>query len=65
MIPRYTLPEMAGLWSDETRFNTWLKVELTACEAQAKLVTGDKRLLDNPPESGGLLTPAEAIKGLG
>ena len=36
MIPRYTLPEMAGLWSDETRFNTWLKVELTACEAQAK-----------------------------
>jgi len=36
MISRYTLPEMASLWSDENRFATWLKVEIAACEARAK-----------------------------
>lgn len=37
MIPRYTSPEMADLWSPETRFATWLEVELLAAEAQAQL----------------------------
>jgi adenylosuccinate lyase len=32
MIPRYSRPEMARLWSDENRFATWLKVELAATE---------------------------------
>jgi adenylosuccinate lyase len=27
MIPRYTRPEMAALWSDEARFEIWLEVE--------------------------------------
>ncbi|MCH8327716.1 MAG: adenylosuccinate lyase, partial [Candidatus Marinimicrobia bacterium] len=35
MIPRYTLPEMGALWSDENRYATWLKVELAVCEVQA------------------------------
>ena len=30
MIPRYSRPEMARLWSDENRFATWLEVELAA-----------------------------------
>ena len=25
MIPRYSRPEMARLWSDENRFATWLE----------------------------------------
>jgi len=33
MIPRYTPPEFAALWSSATRFATWLEVELAACEA--------------------------------
>jgi adenylosuccinate lyase len=33
MIPRYTTPEMATLWSDGQRFATWFAVELAACEA--------------------------------
>lgn len=37
---------------------------LLACEAGAALVTGDKRLLDNPPEGGVLLSPTEAIEGV-
>jgi adenylosuccinate lyase len=32
MIPRYSRPEMARLWSDENRFATWLEVELAATE---------------------------------
>lgn len=36
MIDRYTLPKMGSIWSDENKFNTWLKVEILACEALAK-----------------------------
>jgi adenylosuccinate lyase len=32
MIPRYSRPEMARIWSDENRFATWLKVEIAATE---------------------------------
>jgi adenylosuccinate lyase len=37
MIPRYTRPEMARLWSDGHRFEAWLEVELRACEAMEEL----------------------------
>ena len=37
MIPRYALPEMAELFTDEARLATWLEVELLAVEAWAKL----------------------------
>lgn len=37
MIARYTLPEMGAIWSEENKFKTWLRVEILACEAQAKL----------------------------
>ena len=36
MIPRYSRPEMARIWSDENRFATWLKVEIAATEALAE-----------------------------
>jgi adenylosuccinate lyase len=35
MIPRYSRPEMARLWSDESRFAAWLKVEIAATEVLA------------------------------
>ncbi|HET9140051.1 adenylosuccinate lyase [Actinophytocola sp.] len=37
MILRYSLPELAELWTDDNRYRTWTTVELLACEAQAEL----------------------------
>lgn len=37
MISRYTLPEMDNLWSEPSKFATWLEVEIAVCEAWAKL----------------------------
>jgi len=36
MIDRYTLPEMGRIWSEESRLECWLKVELAVCEAMAE-----------------------------
>ncbi len=33
MIPRYTLPEMGGLWTDQARFESMLRVEIAALRA--------------------------------
>ncbi len=35
MIPRYARPEMAAIWSDARRYETWLDVELAATDALA------------------------------
>lgn len=35
MIPRYSRPDMAALWSDESRFGIWQEIELLALEARA------------------------------
>lgn len=37
MIPRYTLPEMEKVWSDQARFSHWLDIEILACEALSQL----------------------------
>ena len=37
MIPRYSLPEMAALFTDEARFGLWLEVEVLATEAWAAI----------------------------
>jgi len=37
MIERYSRPEMAALWTQESRFGSWLEVELAVCEAWARL----------------------------
>lgn len=37
MIERYTRPEMGEIWTDESKFRTWLDIEVFACEAQAEL----------------------------
>jgi adenylosuccinate lyase len=43
LIPRYTRPDMARIWSDENRFRTWLAVEVAATEtlAEAGMVPKD------------------------
>ena len=37
MLTRYTRPALSNLWSDAHRYDTWLKVELAACEAMEAL----------------------------
>jgi adenylosuccinate lyase len=36
MIERYSLPDAAALWTEEARYNGWLRVELAACKAMVK-----------------------------
>ena len=42
MIERYSRPEMKRVWSDESKFDKWLKVELAICEAWSELGTISK-----------------------
>ena len=37
MIPRYTRPEMAAIWSPEQRFRIWFEIESHAAEAMAEI----------------------------
>jgi adenylosuccinate lyase len=36
MIERYTRPQMGQIWSEENKYQTWLQVEIAACEAMAQ-----------------------------
>ena len=37
MIERYTPPAMRAVWSDQHKFELWLRIEILACEAWASL----------------------------
>ena len=37
MIPRYSRPEMASLWTPETRFRIWFEIEAHAAAAMAEI----------------------------
>jgi adenylosuccinate lyase len=37
MIPRYTRPEMAEIWTAQTRFRIWFEIEAHAADAMAEL----------------------------
>ena len=39
MIERYTLPEMGALWSEQSKFQKWLEVEIAVCEVHAEMRT--------------------------
>src|SRR5438874_13761140 len=46
MIERYTLPEMGALWSEETKFQKWLEVEIAVCEVHAEMGTIPRAALE-------------------
>ena len=52
MVPRYTRPEMAAIWSAENRYRVWFEIEALAAEAMADCG-------DIPPEA------ARAIRAKG
>ena len=33
MIERYARPKMKAVWSDKNKYDKWLKIELSVCEA--------------------------------
>ena len=37
MIDRYTLPAMKRIWSDQFKYETWLKIEILATEARVQM----------------------------
>jgi adenylosuccinate lyase len=37
MIPRYTRPGMAKIWTEQRKLETWLEIELLVCEALSEL----------------------------
>ncbi|MCQ4160698.1 adenylosuccinate lyase [Roseomonas sp. GC11] len=39
MVPRYSRPEMAAIWSPESRFRIWFEIEALAAEAMGQLGT--------------------------
>jgi adenylosuccinate lyase len=43
MIPRYSRNEMARIWTAESKFSIWLRIETYAAEAMAKLGTIPKK----------------------
>lgn len=37
MIERYTRPEIGSIWTEQFKLESWLKVEILACEARAQM----------------------------
>ena len=47
MVERYTLPEMGQIWTEQSKYNTWLEVEILAVEAMAELGILSKDIAKN------------------
>jgi len=50
LISRYSRAEMTKIWSDEAKYRNWLRVEIAACEAWAKLGRVPPDALENIKE---------------
>jgi len=53
MIPRYSRPEMAAIWSPETKFRIWFEIEAHACDALAEIGVIPKEAAKTIWEKGG------------
>lgn len=53
MIDRYTRPEMAAIWTDQAKFQTFLDVEIAVCEAQCKLGRIPREAVDDIKQKAG------------
>jgi len=56
MIPRYSRPEMAAIWSPESKFRIWFEIEAHAARAQAELGVIPKEAADVIWEKGSKAT---------
>src|SRR5436190_140619 len=62
MIPRYSRPEMAALWTPERRYQTWLQVELAAGRAMAQAGLVPLSAIEECAARGGTFTAADAAR---
>jgi adenylosuccinate lyase len=53
MIPRYSRPEMAAIWSPETKFRIWFEIEAHAADAMAELGVIPKEAARTIRDKGG------------
>ncbi len=47
MIPKYSLPEMSKIWSEENKMDKWLAVEIAVCEGWAELGVVPREALES------------------
>ena len=62
MIPRYSRPEMARLWTPEHRYQTWLSVEIAAARAMAEKGLVPKDAVAECVAKAGGFTAADAAR---
>jgi adenylosuccinate lyase len=62
MIPRYSRPEMAALWTPERRYQTWLAVELAAGRAMAEAGLVPKKAIEECIDKAGTFTAQDAAR---
>jgi adenylosuccinate lyase len=62
MIPRYSRPEMAALWTPERRYQTWLEVELAAARAMADAGLVPRAAVEECIAKGGTFTAGDAAR---
>ena len=62
MIPRYSRPEMARLWTPEHRYSTWLAVELAAARAMAAKGLVPRDAIAECEAKAGSFTAADAAR---
>lgn len=65
MIPRYSLPEMSAIWSEDRKFAIWQEVEILAVEAWAALGVAPaeavRAVRAAPPVSAEAVAQREAV----
>ena len=54
MIPRYSRDKMNGIWRPENKYQTWLDIEILACEAMARKGDIPDKSLKNIKEKAGV-----------
>ena len=62
MIPRYSRPEMARLWTPEHRYQSWLRVELAAARAMAEAGVIPAAAVAECEAKAGSFTPEDAAR---
>jgi adenylosuccinate lyase len=62
MIPRYSRPEMAALWSPARRYQAWLEVELAAGRAMAEAGLVPSAAIDECIARAGTFSEADAAR---
>ncbi len=63
MVPRYSRPEMAGIWAPENRYRIWFEIEALAAEGMARIgaipAEAAKAIRERGGPKAAAITPAD------